>query len=117
MKKIIKTILIILIIILTKLIFSYTVNEILIWNYKNKNYNSILIKTLYILNFNQPYIKYYNDGNILYKKEKYNEAIRKYNQAINKKPPKNKICDIRINLSLAMIKKEIQPILKPLTPN
>ena len=39
------------------------------------------------------------------KKEKYNEAIRKYNQAINKKPPKNKICDIRINLSLAMIKK------------
>ncbi len=105
MKKILKIIFIILLIILIKLILSFSINEIIILNYNNKVYNKTLIKILYILNFNQPYISYYNEGNILYQTENYDKAIEKYNTAIEKKPPQNKICDIRINLSLATIKK------------
>lgn len=104
MKKILQLVLIILGIILIKLIFTFSINEIIIWNYNNNIYNTTLIKLLYPFNINQAYIVYYNDGNLLYKKEKYTEAIEKYNKAITKNPPQNKICDIRINLSLAMIK-------------
>ena len=63
-----------------------------------------LIKTLYIFNINQPYIVYYNEGNILFKKEEYSEAINKYEKALNKHPNKKRVCDIRINMSLAKIK-------------
>ena len=62
MKKILKIIFIILLIILIKLILSFSINEIIILNYNNKVYNKTLIKILYILNFNQPYIAYYNEG-------------------------------------------------------
>lgn len=104
MKKIFNLVFIILLVILIKLVLSFSINEITIWNYNNKIYNTILVKSLYVFNFNQPYIAYYNDGNILYKKENYNEAINKYNKALSKNPPQKKVCDIRINLSLAMIK-------------
>ena len=104
MKKILKIIFIILLIILIKFIYSFTINEIIIFNYNKKIYNTSLIKTLYILNFNQPYIAYYNEGNILYNKENYKEAINKYNKAISKNPPQDKVCDVRINLSLSIIK-------------
>ena len=104
MKKIINIIPIILLIFLFKLACSFTINEIIIKNYNNGLYNSALIKTLYTFNFNQPYIVYYNEGNILYKKENYYEAIEQYNKALGKKPPHKKACDIRINLTLATIK-------------
>ena len=104
MKKILKLLVIILGIILIKFIFTFFLNEIIIWNYNNDRYNDILIKLLYPLNYNQTYIVYYNNGNILYRKEKYTEAIERYNKAIDKKPPQNRICDVRINLALAMIK-------------
>lgn len=104
MKKILKMLLIICIIILIKLLLSFSINEIIILNYNNKIYNSILVKTLYIFNFNESYIAYYNEGNILYQKKKYDKAIKNYYKSIEKKPPQKKICDIRINLSLSMIK-------------
>lgn len=104
MKKVLNIILIIFIIIFVKLFFSFSINEIIIWNYNNNIYNTTFVKTLYIFNFNQPYIAYYNEGNILYKTEKYEEAIKKYNKSLEKNPPQNKVCDIRINLSLSMIK-------------
>ena len=63
-----------------------------------------LIKTLYILNINQPYIVYYNEGNILFKNEEYSKAINKYEKALDKHPNKKRTCDIRINMSLAKIK-------------
>lgn len=93
-----------LLLLLTKFILSFSINEIIIWNYSNKIYNSILIKTSYVFNFHQSYIAYYNDGNILYKKGNYTEAIEKYNKAISKNPPSKKVCNIRINLSLVIIK-------------
>lgn len=104
MKKILKLIFTISLIIFIKLTFIFVLNEIIILSYNNNIYNSFLVKGLYLFNFNQSYIAYYNEGNILYKKEYYDKAITKYNKAINNNPPQEKVCDIRINLSLAMIK-------------
>ena len=84
MKKILKITLIKLLLILIKLILSFSINEIIIRNYNNSIYNSTLIKSLYILNITEPYIAYYNEGNILYKKENYKEALNKYNKALKK---------------------------------
>lgn len=107
-KKILSIVIIILSAILFKLICSYAINEVIIHNYNNGLYNSALIKTLYKFNFNQPYIVYYNEGNILYKKENYYNATVNYNKALKKWVPKKKVCDIRINLALSMIK-DIDP--------
>lgn len=105
MKKKLKLIfIIVLTTILVKFILTFTINEIIILNYNNNVYNTSLIKVLYPFNFSQPYIVFYNNGNLLYKKEKYTKAIEKYKKAIEKKPPQDRICDVRINLSLAMIK-------------
>lgn len=104
MKKLLKILLIPLFIILMRLVLSFVINEIIIYNYQRNRYNETLIKTLYLLNINQPYIVYYNEGNILYKNEEYNKAINKYEKALNKHPSKKRVCDIRINLSLAKIK-------------
>ncbi len=104
MKKILKFLIIVFLIIFIKLSFTYTINEIIIYNYKNDNYNATIIKTLYLFNFYQKYIVYYNEGNILYKTNNFKEAIEKYQISLTKNPPKNKICDIRINLSLSIIK-------------
>ena len=103
MKKILTIIFIILAIILTKLVLYFAINELIIFNYNNHIYNDSLIKVLYPLNYNQSYIAYYNEGNIMYRKGKYEEAINKYKKALDKKPPKKKVCDVRINLSLAMV--------------
>ena len=86
------------------LILSFFINKLIISNYNKEIYNHNLVKSLYVLNINQPYIAYYNDANILYKKEKYSDSIIKYKKALKKNPPQDKVCDIRINLSLAMIK-------------
>lgn len=104
MKNFLKILYIIIIIIFLKLTFSFLINLFIINNYNNNIYNNNLVKTLYLFNFNEPYIAYYNEGNILYKKEKYEEAIEKYQKAIAKNPPQKRICDIRINLSLTIIK-------------
>ena len=104
MKKILKLLLIPLLIILIRLTLSFIINEIIIYNYNNNKYNQSLIKTLYILNINQPYIVYYNEGNILFKNEEYSKAINKYEKALDKHPNKKRTCDIRINMSLAKIK-------------
>ena len=104
MKKIIKILLITILIIFIKLSFTYALNEFIIYNYNNGNYNTKIIKGLYFLNFYQKYIAYYNEGNILYRTSNYEQAIEKYETSLNNNPPKNKVCDIRINLSLAIIK-------------
>ena len=104
MKKSLKVLLIFLCAILFKFIITYTINEIIIFNYNHNVFNSFLVKSLYIFNFNQSYIAYYNDGNILYQNEKYDTAINKYRKALEKNPPQSKVCDVRINLSLSIIK-------------
>lgn len=86
-----------------RLILAFSINQIIITNYNKQIYNNSLVKALYVLNFNEPYVAYYNHGNILYKTGDYNEAINKYNTALKRFPSKKRICDIRVNLSLSIL--------------
>lgn len=104
MKKLFNSIVIILFIVFIKCIISSIINEIIIWNDKKNIYNKNLVKTLYILNIQEPYIAYYNEGNILYKMGKYEQAVSKYEKSLQKNPPKKRVCDIRVNLSLSILK-------------
>lgn len=104
MKKYCKITLIILIILLVKLCFTYITNEIIINKYKKNDYQDKLIKILYI-GIQESYIPYYNHGNILYQKGEYEEAIKKYEIALNHHPKKERICLIRVNISLSMVAK------------
>ncbi len=104
MKKTLKVVFIICLVVLIKLVLSFSINEIVIANYNKNVYNSSLIKSLYLFNFNEPYIVYYNEGNILYRTGKYSDAKEKYEKALKKRPSKKNVCDIRINLSLSIIK-------------
>ncbi len=104
MKKIMKISIIISILIFLKVFSSFIINEISISNYYKGNYDTAPMKVLYLLNVNEPYIVYYNHGNILYQQEKYEEAIEKYSNALEKNPPKKRVCDIQINLALSQVK-------------
>lgn len=104
MKKIFIAVIIAISLILFKFGLTFTINEIIINHYHSNKYDSTLVNTLYILNFNEPYIAYYNHGNLLYRLEKFDEAITKYELALKKHPKNDRVCDIRINLSLSYIK-------------
>ena len=97
-------IIILLSIILTKLLISFVLNEAVIFNDKRGIYKDNLISILKAININQPYIVFYNEGNTFYHRERYQEAIDDYKVALKKNPPIRKRCDIRINMSLSMIK-------------
>lgn len=103
MRKVLKYILILITILFFKILLTSILNLIIVFNYHNGVYNQNLIKVMYILNFNEPYIAYYNDGNIAYNLGKYDKAGEKYDKALNANPPKKRVCDIRVNLSLANI--------------
>lgn len=79
-------------------------NEVVILLYEHDKKPEILIKVLLILNINEPYIVYYNNGNINYKNEEYDKAIKNYTISLDKNPPEKRVCNIRINISLATIK-------------
>ena len=82
----------------------YLLNEKVILEYEKGNDPSSYINLLYTLNLNLSYIDYYNHGNLYYQKEEYENAIERYEIALTKNPPKKRVCDIRINLSLATVK-------------
>ncbi len=86
-----------------KLTFTFFLNEVIIHHYQNQNYQQNLIPFLYFINYPEPYIVYYNHGNLLFQNNQFKEAEKKYHQALKNNPPKQKVCDIRINLSLALI--------------
>lgn len=103
MKVFLRILLIILILILIKLVITFTVNEVVIAEYNQNHYQMDLINFLKATNINQPYIVYYNEGNIFYQKGKYSKAISDYETALTKNPPLKKKCDIRVNLSIALV--------------
>lgn len=103
-KKVVITLYIIAIIIMLKLIYNITINNILINKYNNGIYSEGEAKALKILNFQQKYIAYYNHGNILYQCAQYEDAIKQYKKALEGNIPKYKQCDIRINYALAICK-------------
>ena len=75
MKKIIRIIYIILILILIKLIISFTLNEIYISKYEKGIYKENLVKILEILNYPESYIAHYNHGNYYYQNEKDRKSV------------------------------------------
>lgn len=83
----------------------YYLNQKFISAYESGNYETEQEESLQKLNLVEPYLPYYNLGNVAYKKGDYNKAIVNYKKALNEDPPKYKECPIRINLALAMIKK------------
>lgn len=104
MRNFLKIICCFLMILFLRFLMSFMINEYIIYNYNKGIYNDKLIKLLYIFNINQPYIAYYNEGNILYQLNDYDNAIKHYDTSLQKNPPKSRVCDIRINLSLALIR-------------
>lgn len=102
-KKIFTFLEVLLLLILIKLVATFIINEIFIQNYEKGKYNINSIKILSVMNFPEGYIYHYNKGNILYKNEKYTEAIEEYYKALERNPPEKKECQIRINLALARL--------------
>lgn len=69
-----------------------------------KTNNEKLSNILLIININEPYIAYYNKGNIFYKNQKYDKAIYYYEKALLHNPKEKHICNIKNNLVYAKIK-------------
>lgn len=86
-----------------KLTFSYVYNEIIIDKYNEADYD-VNTDPLLVANVTESYIAYYNQGNIYYKKTQYDKAIEQYKKALEYDIDKEKECEVRINLALAMIK-------------
>ena len=85
--------------------YRYLVNEKFISLYENGEYEEENIESLSLLNINEPYIYYYNLGNVYYKNDDFDNAIESYERALELHPTKEKECDIRINLALAKLEK------------
>ncbi len=101
-KKILTILLITSGIILLKFLLTFATNELIISNYDKGKYNTGLVKTLYLFNLSEPYVAYYNHGNLLYQSGKYQDAIKKYEKSLEKKPSSKRVCEVRINLALAI---------------
>lgn len=101
-KKILIAIYILIFLICGKLAFNYIYNEVVIYHYHQGD-NTITVNPLLIFNWSEPYIAYYNQGNIYYKNDGFVDAITSYEKALEMNPPQEKECSIRINLALAML--------------
>lgn len=82
------------------LLINYIANEMMIKKYEENEYAENKIS---VLGFTEPYIAHYNRGNILYKKDNYDEAVKEYEKALYLNPSHDRECKIRINLALAMV--------------
>lgn len=100
MKKLFTTIWILLIAFLLCLVVNFSANEVLIKDYNAGIYTENKLSSL---GFLEPYISYYNEGNIWYQKGNYDAAIEAYQNALERNPNHHRECMIRINLVLAMV--------------
>ena len=65
----------------------------------------IVLGLLIFITFPGKYVASYNNGNELYKKGKYEDAIEQYKTALEGKIPKYKECSVRINYALSICQK------------
>lgn len=100
MKKLFITLWILLITCLLCLIVNFSANETLIKDYKA---GIFMENKMAFLGFLEPYISYYNEGNVYYRKKNFNAAIEAYQNALKRHPSRHRECMIRINLALAMV--------------
>lgn len=101
-KKILIGTYIVMLLICGKLAFNYIYNAIVTYRYHQYDY-TVNVQPLLILNWSEPYIAHYNQGNIYYKNDNFEDAITSYERALELHPPEEKECAIRINLALAML--------------
>lgn len=100
MKKIVTLLWGLLLCCLVCLVTNFAANEVFVKNYEAGNYKE---NKLSALGFTEPYISYYNEGNLYYQKGNYEDAIQAYQTALSRYPTKQRECSIRINLALSMI--------------
>ncbi|MBQ6270270.1 MAG: tetratricopeptide repeat protein [Clostridiales bacterium] len=101
-KTIIITVYVILGLLLFKFAFTYGYNEWVISKYEEEDYSENFA-LLEVMNVNEPYIVYYNNGNVMYQRMDYEAAVDYYVQALEHNPPEGKECAIRINLALTKL--------------
>ena len=92
----------VVLVVLFKLAFTFGYNEWVISKYEEEDYSENF-SLLEMFNVNEPYIVYYNNGNVMYQRKDYEAAIDYYEQALANNPPEGKECPIRINLALAKL--------------
>ena len=63
--------------ILFKFAFTFIYNEWVISKYEEKDYSENF-NLLEMFNFSEPYVVYYNNGNVKYQLKRYEEAIEYY---------------------------------------
>ena len=88
--------------VLFKFAFSYGYNEWVNGKYEEGDYTENY-NLLEVANINEPYIVYYNNGNVMYQRQDYELAIEYFEKALTKNPPEEKECLIRINLVLSKL--------------
>ena len=103
-KKVLLTVLCIVVVILLKLICDYILNTIQVNSYKEEKYNADLAQLVATLKFNKSHAANYNYGNVLYQKGDYEGAIEQYKNALDTIVPSGEECDIRVNYALAICK-------------
>ncbi|MBE5895833.1 MAG: hypothetical protein E7285_09260 [Lachnospiraceae bacterium] len=82
--------------------FNWYYNEMVIETYEDENY-AIDMSPLMTANVIEPYIAYYNNGNIKYRMMDYEGAMAQYKKALAANPEHPEECDIRVNYALAML--------------
>lgn len=101
-KRVIVCMVIAWVILFDSLFYRFVYNKALIYAYEHGNYY-INADGLMHGNWLQPYIAYYNKGNLAYQQGAYDEAVEAYMKALEKRMPEEKECAVRINLALALL--------------
>lgn len=84
------------------LFYRFVYNEAIIYACEHYNFD-VDADGLISGNFLQPYIAYYNKGNLAYQQGAYSEAVEAYQKALEKRMPEERECAVRINLALALL--------------
>ena len=100
--KIIIAIYIVVFLVCGKILMNYFYNEGVIDAFEKGDY-SLNDDLLLSLNYLEPYIAYYNNGNIHYKLGQYDEAIEDYQNALDTGIPAGHECPVRINMALSIL--------------
>ncbi len=104
MKKVLILIYIVLIIVFIKFAGTFILNKYYIAKLDDGDIESANFENFLWLNFEEPYVVYYNLGNKHYEENEFADAIKEYEEALEiENIPEKKECSIRINLALARI--------------
>ena len=99
-KRVVVGIWVLLVIFMGILLLSYYSNHKMIKDFKKEKYE---FNQLGFLGFTEPYVNYYNRGNIFYSLGDYERAIAEYDMALSCNPPEPIDCMIRVNYALSLL--------------